>query len=317
MAIKILSTGFYVPEKVITNDDLSKMVETSDEWIVQRVGIRERRVSVDETAADFAIKAAESALKKADVKPEEIDLIIAASISSDTVCPTVAGLVEQAIGASCPCFDINSACSGFIFALDTAAAFLLRGGIRNALVIGAERLSKLMDWTDRSTCVIFGDGAGAALIAPGENYLSSYLSTQGGSDVIKIPSHVGVSPFYKGEAESPTIFMDGQETFKFAVNKIVNDIKYVVEKAGLTLDQIDHVVTHQANIRIIEFASKRLKIDIDKFYINIDKYGNTSAASVPIALSELEASGKLKRGDTIVLSAFGGGLSSAACVVRY
>lgn len=317
MAIKILSTGFYVPEKIITNDDLSKMVETSDEWIVQRVGIRERRVSVNETAADFAIKAAESALKKADVKPEEIDLIIAASISSDTICPTVAGLVEQAIGASCPCFDINSACSGFIFALDTAAAFLQRGGIRNALVIGAERLSKLMDWTDRSTCVIFGDGAGAALIAPGENYLSSYLSTQGGSDVIKIPSHVGVSPFYKGEAEAPTIFMDGQETFKFAVNKIVNDIKYVVEKAGLTLDQIDHVVTHQANIRIIEFASKRLKIDIDKFYINIDKYGNTSAASVPIALSELEASGKLKRGDTIVLSAFGGGLSSAACVVRY
>lgn len=317
MAIKILSTGFYVPEKVITNDDLSKMVETSDEWIVQRVGIRERHVSVNETAADFAIKAAESALKKADVRPDEIDLIVAATISSDTVCPTVAGIVEQAIGASCPCFDINSACSGFIFALDTAAAFLQRGGIRHALVIGAERLSKLMDWNDRSTCVIFGDGAGAALIAPGENYLSSHLSTQGGSDVIKIPSYVGVSPFYEGVAEAPTIFMDGQETFKFAVNKIVNDIKYVVEQAGLTLDQIDHVVTHQANIRIIEFASKRLKIDIDKFFINIDKYGNTSAASVPIALSELEDSGKLKRGDTIVLSAFGGGLSSAACVVRY
>lgn len=317
MSIKFLGTGFYVPEKVITNDDLAGMVETSDEWITQRVGVKERRVSTNETAADFAVNAAKSALKAANITADEIDLIVAASISSETVCPTVAGTVQREIGAKCMAFDINSACSGFIFALDTAVSYIMRGNIRNAIVIGAERLSKLVDWTDRNTCVIFGDGAGAAVITKGENYLSSVLCTEGGNEVIEIPGFSGASPFYEGEKKAPYIFMDGQETFKFAVNKIVNDIKKVVEDAGLTLDDIDHIVTHQANIRIIEYASRRLKVPMEKFFVNIDKYGNTSAASVPLALAELDASGNLKRGENVVLSAFGGGLSSAACLIKW
>lgn len=317
MSIKVLGTGAYVPEKVVTNEDLTKLVETSDEWIMQRVGVSERRVSEGETAADFAVKAAKEAMKRACIKAEEIDIIIAATISSETVCPTVAGVVQREIGASCPAFDINSACSGFMFALDTAVSYIMRGGIRNALVIGAERLSKLVDWTDRGTCVIFGDGAGAFVVTKGEGYLASRLYTNGGDEVIEIPAFSGKSPFFKGEEKNPFIFMDGQETFKFAVNKIVEDIKYAATEAGLELSDIDYVVPHQANIRIIEYASKRLKLPMEKFVVNIDRYGNTSSASVPMAMAELEASGKLKRGNIVAMCAFGGGLSSGVCIIKW
>ncbi len=317
MSIKILGTGAYVPEKVITNDDLAELVETSDEWIVQRVGVKERHVSTHETAADFAVKAANEALKSAGISASEIDLIVAATISSETMCPTVAGIVQKEIGASCPAFDVNSACSGFLFALDTAVSYIVRGNVKNVLVIGSERLSKIVDWTDRGTCVIFGDGAGAFVVGRGDGYLASTLYTSGGNEVIEIPSFSGSSPFYKGEIKKPYIFMDGQETFKFAVNKIVEDIKSVTQSAGLTLDDIDYVVTHQANIRIIDFAAKRLKMPKEKFVVDIEKFGNTSSASVAIAFDELHKSGKLKRGDKIVMSAFGGGLSSAACVIEW
>jgi len=317
MSIKIIGTGAYVPEKIVTNNDLAKMVDTSDEWIVQRVGVKERHISTAETAADFAIKAANNALDSAGISAPEIDLIIAATISSETLCPTVAGSVQKAIGATCPAFDINSACSGFLFALDTAVSYIMRGIAKKALVIGSERLSKLVDWNDRGTCVIFGDGAGAFVIEQGSGYLSSLLYTDGGNEVIEIPSYSGSSPFYSGVVKRPYIFMDGQETFKFAVSKIVDDIKYVTQKAGLTLSDIDYVVTHQANIRIIEYAAKRLKMPMEKFVVDIEKYGNTSSASVAIAFDELHKSGKLKRGDKIVMSAFGGGLSSAACVIEW
>lgn len=317
MSIKILGTGYYVPEKVVTNDDLAKMVETNDEWIVQRVGISERHISVDETAADMAVKAARNALDNAGLKAEDIDLIIAATISSETLCPTVAGRVQKEIGAQCAAFDISSACSGFMFALDNAVSYLMRDGYENILVIGAERLSKLVDWTDRGICVIFGDGAGAAVVTKGEGYLASKIWTEGGNEVIEIPSFSGSSPFYKGEIKHPYIFMDGQETFKFAVHKIVDDIKYVVEKAGFQLDDINHFVLHQANIRILDYAARRLKVPADRFFMNINKIGNTSAASVPIALAQLNESGELREGDLVVMSAFGGGLSSGVCLIRW
>ena len=274
MSIKMLGTGFYVPEKIVTNDDLSKMVETSDEWIVQRVGVKERHVSVNETTADLAVNAAKNALDNAGITADRLGLIVAATISSDSLCPTVAGSVQQRLGATCPAFDVSSACSGFIFALETVASLIERRKMDYALVIGAERLSKIIDWTDRSTCVIFGDGAGAAVVAPGENYLSSLIYTKAGSDVIDIPASFGSSPFYEGETKRPFVFMAGQETFKFAVNKMTEDIKQVVGEAGLTFDDIDHVVVHQANIRIIAFASKRLGIPMEKFFVNIEKYGN-------------------------------------------
>lgn len=317
MSINIIGTGSYTPERILTNDDLAQMVDTSDEWITQRVGVRERHISENETAADMAIKAAERAVEDAKIDPKELDLIIASSITSETASPTVAGYVQAAIGAACPCFDINSACSGFLFALDTAVSYISRGGYDKILIVGAERVSKIVNWTDRATCVIFGDGAGAAIIERGDNYLSSMLFTKGGDDVIKIPNYIGTSVFYKKEEDPPYIFMDGQETFKFAVNRIVEDIKHVADEADIALSDIDHVVLHQANIRIIDYASKRLGIPKEKFFVNIQKYGNTSSASVPIALDELAKSGALKRGDIVAMSAFGGGLSGAACILKW
>jgi len=317
MSIQVLSTGFYVPGAVVTNDDLSKLVDTSDEWIVQRVGVHERHISVDETADDFAVNAAKRALENAKMDAGELDLIIVATVSPDSVCPSVAAIVQQRIGATCPAFDINSACSGFLFALDVAVSFVNRGTAKNVLIIGTERLSKLVDWKDRGTCVIFGDGAGAFIVTKGDGYLSSKLFTMGGNEVLEIPSYCGDSPFYKGDRRKPYILMDGQRTFKFAVTRIVEDIKEVCEKAGIELSDIDHFVPHQANIRIIDFAAKKLGVDKDKFFVNIDKYGNTSSASIPIAMAELEQSGKLKRGDVVAMCAFGGGLSSAACIIKW
>lgn len=318
MSFKIIGTGSYAPDNIVTNDMLSQMVETSDEWIVRRVGVKERRISTGETTADMAIEAAVKAVENAGINPKELDLIIAASVSSESACPTVAGYVQKAIGADCPAFDINSACSGFLFALETADAFISKGGVKKALVIGAERISRIIDWTDRGTCVIFGDGAGAAVLECEEgHYLASKLMTQAGDDVIDIPSHIGSSPFFKAEGKAPFIMMQGQETFKFAVNCLSGDSLEVLEKAGLTVDDVKYFVPHQANARILSFAAKKLGVNIEKFCMNLDRYGNTSSASIPMMLDELNRGGKLNRGDIIVLSAFGGGLSSAACVLKW
>ncbi len=317
MSFNITGTGSYFPEYKLTNDDLAKMVDTSDEWITQRVGVKERHVSIDEAAAELGYKAALRALEMSGTKPEELDLIVAASLTGDTLCPTVAGVVGAMLGAKCPAFDINSACSGFMFALETAAGFFERGKAKKALVIGAERMSKLVDWTDRNTCVIFGDGAGAAVLEAGNGYAASKLMTHGEDKVIKIPSGTNNSPFYKKEPEPSRIHMDGQETFKFAVNAISDGIKEAAEMAGITIEDIDFIVPHQANIRIIQLASKRLRIPMEKFFVNIEKCGNTSAASVPIALDELNRSGRVKKGDIVAMTAFGGGLSNAVCIIKW
>ena len=317
MSIQVLGTGAYVPERIVTNDELSTMVDTSDEWIRQRVGVAERRVSVSENAAEMGAKAAQKALEAAGITADQLDLIVGATVSSDSGCPSMSAKVQELIGAGCPAFDVNSACSGFLFALDTAAAFVARGGIRYALVLGAERLSRILDWTDRSTCVIFGDGAGAVVIAPGENYLASHLFTQGGESVLSIPLGKGNSPFYEKEVAPLSVRMSGQETFKFAVKQIVGEIRLIAERAGITTEQIDYIVPHQANIRIIDLAARRLGVPMEKFVVNIERYGNTSSASVPISFDELVRSGRLKRGDLIALCAFGGGLSSGACLIGW
>ena len=317
MSFRVLGTGFYVPPKIVTNDDLSKIVETSDEWITQRVGVRERHVCVTETAADLATRAAENALSDAGVKPEELDLILAATVSGETVSPSMACLVQRDIGATCPAYDINAACSAFIFLLETAAGFFARKKAKKILVIGTERMSRIVDWADRSTCVIFGDGAGAAVLGEGDGYLTSKFTVQGGDDVIKIPQYVGKSPFYEKEGEPPYVHMKGQETFKFAVNSICRDVLDVIADAGYTPEDVDYVVPHQANVRIIDFAAQRIGMPKDKFFVNIDRYGNTSSASIPIALTEMKEQGLLKRGQLIVLTAFGGGLASASCLIRW
>ena len=318
MSFRILGTGSFVPEKIVTNDDLSHMVETSDEWITKRVGVKERRVCTTETNTDMGVAAALAALEDSGVKPEELDLIIGATISADTISPGLAGMVQNRIGAACPCFDMNVACPGFLFALEVADGFFVKKTVKKVLVVSAERMSGLIDWTDRSTCVIFGDGAGAAVLGEGDSYLASELHTAGGDDVISIPTWWDNSPFYGHELKKNVVSMAGQETYKFAVTSMVRDIQSVMAKAGITGEQVKAVIPHQANYRIINEARRRLpEIAPEKFLINIQRCGNTSSASEPILLDEANRQGLLQPGDYVVLSAFGGGLSSAASVVRW
>ena len=319
MSFSVLGTGSYLPQRVVTNDELSTFLDTSDEWISQRVGIRSRHIATTETAADMALCAAKAAIANSGVDASEIDLILAASVSSETVSPSVSCLVQRGLGISCPAFDLNAACSAFLFLLDTADAFFARGGFNRILVIGTERMSRIIDWTDRSTAVIFGDGAGAMLLERGGKgvYHPAHLMVTGGDEVIRIPQSHGNSPFWTGEESKPYIFMDGQNTFKFAVNSIVRDVKAVVEEAGLTLEEVDWIIPHQANIRILDFAARRLGFPMEKIATNIETTGNTSSASIPIIVDELWRTGKLRRGQTIVLTAFGGGLASAACVMKW
>ena len=317
MSFNIIGTGMYVPENTVTNDDLAKIVDTNDEWIRQRVGIVSRRISTGETTSEMAYRAALAALENASVRPEELDLIIVSTVSGETVTPSMSCTVQGKLGATCTCYDINAACSAFLFALEAAAGHFARGKCKKALIIGAERLSGLMDWTDRSTCVIFGDGAGAAVLEAGDGYVDSLFNVHGGSPVIKIPTHIGNSPFFKGEQEKPLIMMEGQETFKYAVGAITHDIRTIMERNHLTPDDIAYIVPHQANMRIIDFASRKLGISLDKFAVNIENYGNTSSASVAIALDELNRAGKLKKGDLILMCAFGGGLADAANLIRW
>ena len=318
MSFRVLGTGMYVPERVVTNNDLSQFLETNDEWIRQRVGVRERRISTHETAADMAAKAAQAALENSGVAAEEIDLILAATVSGESISPSVSCMVQKRLGLSCMAMDINAACSAFDFLLETAAGFFARGKVQKVLVIGAERMSRILDWEDRSTCVIFGDGAGAVVLGTGENYIDAVFDVKGGDDVIDIRQPVGTSPFYeRGQEKKPVAHMEGQETFKFAVTAICKDCQEILQRNGLTFEEIAYVVPHQANQRIIDFASRKLKVPKEKFYTNIERYGNTSSASIPIALDELNRAGKLKRGDLLLLPAFGGGLASACCLLKW
>ncbi len=318
MNFKILGTGSYVPDNIVTNDDMAKIVETSDEWISKRVGIKERRVSINETTLDMGLNAANRALENAGVAGSDIDLIVAATISADSVCPNLACMIQNRIGADCMAFDVSAACAGFLFALETAMGFIERGRAKKVLIVCAERMSKLLDWTDRSTCVIFGDGAaGVVLEATEEGFYDSVIHTKGGDDVIDIPARDGISPFYKVEQKHPFLFMNGQATFKFAVNSISHDVKELLEKTGLTPDDIDVVIPHQANKRIIDFAQPKSGIAREKWYVNIERFGNVSGASIPIALDEMNRAGKLEKGSKILLTAFGGGLSSGAIIFEW
>lgn len=318
MSFKISGTGMYVPGRIVDNDELSTMVDTTDEWISRRVGIKERHVSTNEWTSDMAYKAAQNALDNAGIPADELDLIIAATISGETISPSLSCALQKKLGAKCPAFDVSAACSSFIFLLETAAGFFSRKVVKNVLVVGAERLSGILDWTDRGTCIIFGDGSGAAVLSTGDAYLDATLTTLGDDEVISIPAHVGSSPFFeKEQIRTPFIHMNGQETFKFAVNAMCKDIRLLLERNNLTSEDISFIVPHQANKRIIDFAMRELKISPEKAVVNIQKYGNTSSASVPIALDELNRSGKLKTGDYVICCAFGGGLSNGACLLRW
>ncbi|MDE7121238.1 MAG: ketoacyl-ACP synthase III [Oscillospiraceae bacterium] len=318
MSFRIIGTGMYVPPKAVTNDDLAQIVETSDEWISKRVGVKERRISENEYTSEMGLKSAEKALEDSGIKAEELDAIFAATISGETSSPSMSCMIQRGLGATCLAMDVSAACSAFLFLLETAAAFFaLHKEYKKILVVGAERMSGVLDFADRSTCVIFGDGAGAAVLERGENYLDSVMTVKGGDDVIKIPHGDGSCPYFTREQDTPYVHMQGQETFKYAVTSITQDVTALLERNHLTIDDIAWIVPHQANKRIIDFAAKRLGIEKDKFFCNIEKYGNTSSASVPIALDELAKSGKLQRGDKIILCAFGGGLANAACLLTW
>ena len=323
MKTRIAGTGHFLPSNVVTNDDLSKIMDTSDEWISSRTGIRERHLATEETTASMSAEAAKLALEDAGVDAQDIDLIIVATVSPDHMTPSVACEVQAAIGADrAVAFDINAACSGFLFALQMADMYIKQGVYKNALIIGAETLSKIMDWNDRSTCVLFGDGAGAAVLCPAEDDSQGLASITLGSDGAKGMVLAGINrlnnnPYVKNDYGPHYIRMDGQEVYKFAVTTVPASIEQVLEEAGLTAEDIKYFVLHQANIRILQSVSKRLKVDMEKFPISLDHCGNMSAASVPVLLDEVNRKGLLKKGDKIVLAGFGGGLTWGACVLEW
>ncbi|NOH15933.1 beta-ketoacyl-ACP synthase III [Clostridium cochlearium] len=328
--VKILSTGKYLPPKVISNDDLSKIIDTNDNWIRTRTGIGERRITVGENTSDLGTKAALDALKKGGVSPEELDLIIVATITPDYFTPSTACIIQRNIKAyNAFAFDISAACSGFTYGISIASQFIRNGVAKKVLVIGVETLSKLVDWNDRNTCILFGDGAGAAIIAESsEKGISSvYLGSDGrGSKLLKCKSSkldVNSDKLSKllnskeEDSEMGFIDMDGKEIFKFAVKIMVKGIQEVLKDSNLELKDIKYIIPHQANLRIIDHVAKKFNIGKDKFYININHYGNTSAASIPIALAEVDEQGLLKKGDNIILVGFGGGLTWAASLIKW
>ena len=320
MTTKIIGTGRCLPETVVTNDDLSKIMDTSDEWISSRTGIRERHIAKDETTATMSAEAAKKALAQAGLEASDIDLIIVGTLTGDYVTPSTACEVQSMIGATnAVAFDVNAACSGFMFALNTAHVYLQAGIYKNALIIGAETLSKIMDWNDRGTCVLFGDGAGAAVVTSGDNGLLSYTQGSDGSKgmVLACQNRTNNNPLISTSKELAYTYMDGQEVYKFAVSKVPDSIKQVLAEANLEVDDIKYFILHQANIRIIQSVAKRLKVSEDKFPISLDHCGNISAGSVPILLDEVNEKGMLQKGDKIVMAGFGAGLTWSACVMEW
>ncbi|MCT1904015.1 beta-ketoacyl-ACP synthase III [Oceanobacillus sojae] len=310
MSIGILGTGHYLPTNVVTNNDLEKIVDTNDEWIRTRTGILERRLATDDIdTSDMAYHASVEALKEADVKAEDIDLILVATVTPDTAFPSIACLIQDRLGAvNAAAMDIGAACAGFMYGVITANQFIAAGTYKNVLVVGTEKLSKITDWTDRSTCVLFGDGAGAAVIgevSEGKGILSFELGANG----------AGGKELYLNKEDH--IIMNGREVFKFAVRQMPESTINVVEKIGLSREDVDYLVPHQANIRIMEAARERLGISEDKMAKTIERFGNNSSASIPMALSEAVKEGKIKDNDLIVLVGFGGGLTWGAVAMRW
>jgi 3-oxoacyl-[acyl-carrier-protein] synthase III len=317
--------GMYTPARVMTNDDLAAFVETSDEWIRSRPGIAQRHiVADDETTATLATHAGREALAQADLPADQLDLIIVATCSPDYLLPSTSCLVQEALGATrAAAFDLGAVCSGFMYALVTGTQFIQNGAYRNILVIGAEALSRFLNFKDRTTCVLFGDGAGAVVLQASDSpsgMLSFVLNAQGsGAHLIEVPAGGSAAPgARKGIAEEDFyIRMSGGEVYQFAVRTMSDDAANAIRQAGLTRDQIDLVIPHQANIRIIEAVAKRLDFPMDKVFVNIDRMGNTSAASIPMALCEAVAAGRVRPGDNLVFVGFGSGLTSGATVVRW
>ena len=318
---RILGTGSYLPERVLTNAELESMVDTSDKWIQERTGIRERRIAADgETTGDMAEQAALAAMEAAGVSPDEIDLLVLGTTTPDLVFPSTACLLQQRLGLpNCAAFDVNAACSGFVYALSIADRFVRTGGARKALVVGAETLTRKVDWTDRATCVLFGDGAGAVVIGADDEpgILSTHLHADGNyADLLGVD--VGVSRGFRADARGGvSIQMRGREVFKVAVKSLGSIVDETLEANDLDKSDLDWLIPHQANLRIIDATARKLKMSMDQVVVTVDRHGNTSAASVPLALDEGVRSGRVKRGELVLLEAFGGGFTWGSALLRY
>ncbi|MGV4320863.1 beta-ketoacyl-ACP synthase III [Bacillus mojavensis] len=310
MKAGILGVGRYIPEKVLTNHDLEKMVETSDEWIRTRTGIEERRIAADDVySSHMALAAAKKALEQAEVSAEDLDMILVATVTPDQSFPTVSCMIQEQLGAKKACaMDISAACAGFMYGVVTGKQFIESGTYKHVLVVGVEKLSSITDWEDRNTAVLFGDGAGAAVVGPVSDD-RGILSFELGAD------GTGGQHLYLNE-KGHTI-MNGREVFKFAVRQMGESCVNVIEKAGLSKEDVDFLIPHQANIRIMEAARERLELPVEKMSKTVHKYGNTSAASIPISLVEELEAGKIKDGDVIVMVGFGGGLTWGAIAIRW
>jgi 3-oxoacyl-[acyl-carrier-protein] synthase-3 len=326
----IVGTGSYVPERVLTNDDLSKIVETSDEWITTRTGIKERRIAAEgENTSDMASEAARRALASAGITAADVDLIIVATVTPDMFFPSTACIVQKKLEAwNAVAFDISAACSGFLYALQTARHFINSGNRKTALIIGAEKLSSLINWTDRNTCVLFGDGAGAVVVRrmeegdanPPGRILSAVMGCDGSlTDLLKVPGGASAMPVTPENIDQRlnTIHMEGRETFKHAVTRMCQASEQALSMAGLEARDVNMVIPHQANLRIISAIASRLDIPEERIFVNLQKYGNTSAATIPVALDEASRSGAIKRGDNVLLVAFGGGFTWASTMLTW
>ncbi|MDP4087929.1 MAG: beta-ketoacyl-ACP synthase III [Bacillota bacterium] len=320
----IRGTGHYAPENVVSNFDLSKIVDTSDEWITTRTGIKERRITAGENTSHIACRAAESALKDAGITAEELDLIIVATVTPDNVTPSVSCMLQSMLGArKAAAFDINAACTGFIYGLNLASMFIKGDIYNNILVVGAETLSKIMNWQDRGTCVLFGDGAGAAIVSSStERGVGSIIIGSDGAkgEVLQCKALPINNPFLKEqstEEHHSHVIMEGREVFRFATGVMVDSIEEILRRENLTPQDIKFFIPHQANLRIIDYAAKKLEVDISKFVINLERFGNTSSASIPIALDEMNKNGLLSKGDRIIIVGFGGGLTYGAAYLQW
>ncbi len=318
---KISGYGHYVPDKIVTNNDLEKFLETDDEWIFQRTGIRQRRISEGMNTSELAYQAALKALSQANVKPEEIDLIIVATFTPDKSSPSVASMVQKKLhNSSATAFDLNGACTGFIYALKVATSLIENKMHQKALVIGSEVISKMVNWQDRTTAILFGDGAGATVLESSDESQIMRFYTQSKPDeeesVLYVNTFGFSSHFFAGEEFDHGIHMRGQKVFKFAVSVMKNTINELLEKEQLKIDDIDYIVAHQANRRIIESVSNSLKVPLEKFLMNVEKYGNTSSASIPLMLSEAISDQRLKKGMKVILVGFGGGLTWGGALIQ-
>lgn len=315
--MRIIGTGSALPDKVVTNEMLSQYLDTSDEWITSRTGVKRRHVISDEKLEDLAIDAARKALEDASIDPSELDFIICSNVVNEYVTPQLSCIIQGGIGATCPCMDINCACAGFIHALEIAESFYKAGRVNNVLVVCAEEPTRMTDWNDRRTCVLFGDGAGAVVLAPGDNIRSIKLSASSATDKLWQYRLLHPTPYITKEENDVPLQMKGQDVFKFAVKAASRDISRTLEEAGVNAEEVDHYLLHQANIRIISAIRDYLGQPQDKFPVNIADHGNSSSSSCPILLDECRKSGRFQKGDLIAMSAFGAGFVSGAVLFEW